>query len=120
MKNSFIKTERQIVEELITEYVKLCNADDELRRIGIEINLKLSRIDNLLDWAMDIVGFPQDTTVSDNETIDGKWFCRDYLTNSTLLDPISGENQHGTVGEYVDFLYKEFETLKEEEPALFQ
>ena len=108
------------MEELVCEYVKLCKAGNQLQEMGIEINLKLFRIDNLLDWAMDLIGFPQDTMASRDESIDGKSFCRDYLTSSTLLDPISGEHQHGTVGEYVDFLYKELETLKKEEPALFR
>ena len=120
MENSLFKTQRQIVEELITEYLNLCKAEDELRKMGINIELKLFRIDNLLDWAMDIIGFPQDTSLLDDEAIGGKSFCRDYLTNSTLLDPISGEHRHDTVEEYADFLYRELESLKKESPELFQ
>lgn len=120
MENSLFKTRRQIVEELITEYLNLCKAEDELRKMGINIELKLFRIDNLLDWAMDIIGFPQDTSLLDDEAIGGKSFCRDYLTNSTLLDPISGEHRHDTVEEYADFLYRELESLKKESPELFQ
>ena len=119
MENHFIKTQRQIVEELITEYLKLCDIDDKFYQMGITINFKIMRIDNLLDWAMDIIGFPQDTSLSENNTIEGKSFCRDYLLNSTLLDSKSEENQHDTVEEYVEFLSKELEILKKKSPELF-
>lgn len=120
MENHFIKTQRQIAEELITEYLKLCKIDDKYYEMGIIINFKILRIDDLLDWAMDIVGFPQDTSLSENDAIEGKSFCRDYLLNSTLIDPVSGENHHDTVEEYVEFLYKELEILKKEAPEFFQ
>ena len=110
MENKLFKSQRQTVEELITEYINLCNKYDEL---------KFFSIDNLLHWALDLIGFPQDTTL-EADGINGKFFCRDYLTDSTLLDEESGSNTHNTVEEYVDFLYKEFETLKEKEPLLFQ
>lgn len=119
MEETLIKSQRQIVEELVAEYINLCNKYDELERIGLQVELKFFSIDNLLHWALDLIGFPQDTTLEE-KGIDNKFFCRDYLTNSTLLYEESGENVHNTVEEYVDFLYKEFETLKKEESGLFQ
>lgn len=119
MEKKLFKSQRQTAEELITEYINLCNKYDELERIGLKVELKFFSIDNLLHWALDLIGFPQDTTLEANG-INGKFFCRDYLTNSTLLDKVSGENVHNSVEEYVDFLYKELEMLKKEEPLLFQ
>ena len=119
MENKLFKSQRQTVEELITEYINLCNKYDELECIGLKVELKFFSIDNLLHWALDLIGFPQDTTL-EADGINGKFLCRDYLTDSTLLDEESGSNTHNTVEEYVDFLYKEFETLKEKEPLLFQ
>ena len=119
MEKKLFKSQRQTAEELITEYINLCNKYDELEHIGLKVELKFFSIDNLLHWALDLIGFPQDTTL-EAYGINGKFFCRDYLTNSTLLDEVSGENVHNSVEEYVDFLYKELEMLKKEEPLLFQ
>ena len=110
MEKKLFKSQRQTAEELITEYINLCNKYDELEHIGLKVELK---------FFLDLIGFPQDTTL-EADGINGKFFCRDYLTNSTLLDEVSGENVHNSVEEYVDFLYKELEMLKKEEPLLFQ
>lgn len=118
MEKTLIKSQRQIVEELVAEYINLCNKYSELERIGLQVELKFFNIDNLLHWALDLIGFPQDTSLEE-DGINNKSFYRDYLTNSTLLDEVSGGNVHNSVEEYVDFLYKEFETLKKEEPLLF-
>lgn len=40
MENKLFKSQRQTVEELITEYINLCNKYDELECIGLKVELK--------------------------------------------------------------------------------
>ncbi|WP_071146120.1 hypothetical protein [Bacteroides ihuae] len=114
MKKSIIKTQREIVETLIHEHLSLSYKCDELEKLGVNVNL--SNI--LLDTAFDIIGFPQDTTIETNAS-DKDYFCRDYLTNSTIIDRGSS-NQHQTVEDYVEYLYNEMDNLEKESPELFQ
>lgn len=120
MEEELFKPRHQIVEELIREYVNLWNKYDLLYEAGIQLENKFFKMDLLLEWALDLIGFPKDTSCEKDECINGKSFSREYLSNSTLLDAVSGCYKHDTVEEYIDFLYKEFEDLKKEEPQLFQ
>ena len=52
MENKLFKSQRQTVEELITEYINLCNKYDELECIGLKVGLKFFSIDNLLHWVL--------------------------------------------------------------------
>ena len=51
MEKKLFKSQRQTAEELITEYINLCNKYDELEHIGLKVELKFFSIDNLLHWA---------------------------------------------------------------------
>lgn len=118
MKDSICKSQRQVVIELVTEYIHLCKNCDELERIGINIDIKFFNTDNLLNWALDIIGFPQDTVLKDDSTNE-KFFCREYLTATSLLNEASEIYKHDTVEEYIEFLYTELENLKKENPQIF-
>ena len=120
MEEKLFKPQQQIVEELIREYINLWNKYDLLNEAGILLENKFFKMDLLLEWALDLIGFPKDTSSEKDECINGKSFCRDYLSNSTLLDTVSGCYKHDTVEEYIEFLYKELESLKKEKPWLFQ
>lgn len=120
MKEHLFKPKHQVVEELISEYVKLWKNYDLLNEAGILLENKFFKMDLLLEWALDLIGFPKDTPYEKDDFIDEKSFSREYLSNSTLLDATSGCYKHDTVEEYIEFLYKELENLKKEEPQLFQ
>lgn len=118
MKNLICKSQRAVVEELIQEHIELSQKLDNLEKAGIRLNYDFFKVDSLMDWALDVVGFPQDTTSDKDEYYD-KFFCRDYITDSTLLGIKSATHAHSSVEDYVDFLYSELENLKKESPELF-
>lgn len=119
MENSHFKSQRQIVEELIQDYVDIYNKSSLLYEVGIHFENKFFKMGHLFHWALDLIGFPQETPETD-ELKNDKPFFRDYLCDSSLLDEESANNKHNSVKEYVDFLYNELEILKREEPQLFQ
>ncbi len=120
MENMLFKSRREIVEELIQDYVNIWKKDNLLYEAGIQIEIKYFNSEHLINWALDLIGFPQDTSLEKDELINGKSFFRDYLKDSSLLNGESANNKHNSVKEFVDFLYEEFENLKKENPQLFQ
>lgn len=108
-----MKTTRQIVEELVTAYVDQCDAIRKLQSMGADL-VDFCEVDRLLSWAMDLVGFPPDTTVNEDKSENPDGFCRDGLYWSSLIDEAAQDNVHSTVSEYVDWLYTELEEYKKE------
>jgi hypothetical protein len=117
MKN--LKSQRELVEELILSYCDLSCKYDKLEELGISIGLEFFNIDNLLDWALDIVGFPIETPLEEDSENE-HYFSRDYLADKISPSATSANKAHSAVKEYVDFLYKELESLKKESPQLFR
>lgn len=117
MKN--LKSQRELVEELILSYYDLSYKYDKFQELGISIEIKFFNIDHLLEWALDVVGFPIDTTLEEDSK-NKHYFSRDYLADKISPSAISANNAHSAVKEYVDFLYKELESLKKESPQLFR
>ncbi|MCM1075767.1 MAG: hypothetical protein NC411_00210 [Bacteroides sp.] len=64
---------------------------------------------------LDLIGFPVDNSNLEDEST----FCRDYLTDNAPKD-IEPANLDAEVGRYVDYLFSEFEKLKQEDPHLFE
>lgn len=114
---------RLIVEDIISEYLERSKKEDALSKIGIEPNGLLTS--KLLDWAMDIIGFPPDNTLefktcrsseaTDLRTDYSHLFCRDYLRNSTLINEGCSDNIHFSVQEYVDYLYAMHDQFRKEQ-----
>lgn len=118
--------QRLIVEDIITEYLIRSNKEDAFRDLGMEVNGLLSN--KLLDWAMDIIGFPPDNTLEFKDEYDQRTiglrvdydheFCRDYLYNSSLIDEGCSDNVHSSVQEYADYLYEMYDEYLKEHPSL--
>lgn len=109
---SICKTSREVVEELIQEYLHQKSKVNEVEEAGFNPDL-------LLNWAFDIIGFPKDTSMDEYGSEDF-FFLRDYLTDSTLITGEAGAVQHSNLTEYVDSLFVDLEKLKVEAPQLFQ
>lgn len=110
-----MKTQKQIVKELITLQLDCLDKMDKFEEVGITLDFFGNF--ELLEKALDLVGFPPDNTfqydlaamngeISEDKKIElGKLFCRDYLYDNSLF---SGDAHiFATVDEYVDWLYLE-------------
>lgn len=116
---NYTESQKNVIEELIESYCDLSRKYDKLQELGISIEPDFLNTDKLLDWALDLIGFPPDTTLEKDKG-DKEYFNREYLTEKFLLNVTAASNTHNTVKEYIDFLYKELENLKREAPQLFQ
>lgn len=108
-----MKTTRQVVEELITAYVEAIELSDKLESLGVRFQ-GAYKIDRLLDWALDLIGFPPDATVNDDKSFNPNGYCRDWLSDQNLLNEATKGNIHSAVSEYVDWLYLQYEECKKE------
>lgn len=110
-----MKTQKQIVKELISLQLECIHRMDKFESVGIALNFFGNF--ELLDKALDIIGFPEDNTVEfDLSALNGleptgkrtdfdNIFCRDYLYDNSFFD---GDTYHfSTIDEYVDWLYQE-------------
>ncbi|WP_106828165.1 hypothetical protein [Parabacteroides pacaensis] len=118
-----MKTQKQIVKELISLQLECLRKMDQFESVGITINLFGNY--ELLNKALDLIGFPEDNTVefdlsalNGQQTISGKRtdfdniFCRDYLYDNSFFD--GDTYQFKTVDEYVDWLYQEVRRIHTE------
>lgn len=109
-----MKTTRQIVEELIAAYVESIELSDKLESLGVRFQ-GAYKIDRLWDWALDLIGFPPDTTVNDDKSFNPDGYCRDWLSDQNLLGEVAKGNVHSKVSDYVDWLYLQFEECKKDD-----
>lgn len=121
-----MKTQKQIVKELISLQLECIRRMDQFESVGITINIFGNF--ELLDRALDLIGFPEDNTKEfdlasrDGQRAAGKRtdydniFCRDYLYDNSFFD---GDGyQFKTIDEYVEWLYQEVRRIHAEGPAL--
>lgn len=107
-------SQREIVRQLIRSYFESCKLHNDLEKLGIS-NKALDFLgEQCADAAMDIIGFPVDDTAKEDEST----FCRDWLFDAAPLH-IESDTLNAEVEKYVNFLFSEFETLKQESPDLF-
>lgn len=104
----------EVVRQLIRSYLESCKLHDDLENLGIT-NKALDYLgEQCADSAMDIVGFPVDESALEDEST----FCRDWLYDAAPAQ-IESDTLNSEVDKYVDFLFSEFEKLKQERPDLF-
>ena len=114
-----MKTQKQIVKELISLQLECFRKMIQFESVGISINIFGNF--ELLDKALDLIGFPADTA-SDNETdtdaglFDDELrennpyrFSRTYLYNNTFFD--GTRYCFKTIDEYVEWLYDEVRSI---------
>lgn len=117
-----MKTQRQIVTELIEMQV------DCLKRIekyeSVDISISIFGNYELLNVALDIIGFPSDNSsefdysILNGQKPDGRrtdfdnLFCRDYLYDNSIIGEFTPDSPaFENIGAYVDWLYNEFKKL---------
>lgn len=117
-----MKTQRQIVTELIDMQV------DCLKRIekyeSVDISISIFGNYELLDVALDIIGFPSDNSsefdysILNGQKPDGRrtdfdnLFCRDYLYDNSIIGEFTPDSPaFEDIETYVDWLYNEFKKL---------
>lgn len=107
-------SQREIVRQLIRSYFESRKLDDDLEKLGIS-NKAIDYLgEQCADTAMDIIGFPVDNSVLEDEPT----FSREYLFDAAP-EQIKLDSLDSDVETYVDFLFSAFLKLKEENPALF-
>ncbi|MDE6229441.1 MAG: hypothetical protein K2M40_06615 [Muribaculaceae bacterium] len=105
----------EIVRQLIRSYFESCKLHEDLENLGISIDALDYLGEQYADTALDIIGFPVDDSAKEDDIT----FCRDYLLDAAP-EQITPDTLNSDVENYVDFLYSEFEKLKQENPDLFE
>lgn len=110
-----MKTHKQIVKELISLQLDCLEKMDKFEEVGITLDF-FGNLD-LLEKALDLVGFPPDNTFEfelavlkgeipkEKQAEFDNLFCRDYLYDNSLFSGDAYEFK--TIDEYVDWLYQE-------------
>lgn len=121
-----MKTQKQIVKELISLQLECVRKMDQFESVGITINIFGNF--ELLDRALDLIGFPEDNTSEfDLSALNGQQssgkrtdfnniFCRDYLYDNSFFD--GDTYQFKTIDEYVEWLYQEVRRIHAEGPSV--
>ena len=108
-------SQRELVRQLIRSYFESCKLHDDLEKLGIS-NRALDFLgEQCADVAMDIIGFPVDDSAKEDEST----FCRDWLFDA-VPEQIKLDSLNSDVENYVDFLFSEYEKLRQESPDLFE
>lgn len=123
-----MKKKKEIVTELIKLQVKCLKQTEKYESVDLNINI-LGNYE-LLDIALDMIGFPPDNSAefdyailnglgpSGKRTDFDNLFCRDHLYNNSIIGDYSSDSIHfDTVEEYVEWLYNEFKKLNMEGAA---
>ncbi len=108
-------SQREIVSQLVRSYLESCKLFVDLDELGISISALDSLGNQCITSALDIIGFP----VDDSHKDDNITFCRDWLVDAAPKH-ITHDTLNSAVEKYTDFLYSEFEMLKQEDPDLFE
>lgn len=110
-----MKTQKQIVKELISLQLECFRKMVQFESVGIGITIFGNF--ELLDKALDLIGFPEDTAAQNDAAPDADlftgepWkntpfrFSRTYLYNNTFFD--GNRYCFKTIDEYVEWLYEE-------------
>lgn len=93
-----IKSKRQVIEEMLIEHVNQERKEAKLEEMGIRV--PSFEYGCLFDWALDLIGFPADTTEELNSP---DCFCRDYLL-APFSDIYTAADVNLAVSTYVDWL----------------
>lgn len=117
-----MKTQRQIVTELIKLQVDCLKRTEKYEKA--DLNICIFGNYELLDLALDIIGFPADNSSEfDFSILNGQengglrtdfrnLFCRDYLYDNSIIGEFSSDStQFETVEEYIEWLYNEFKKI---------
>lgn len=117
-----MKPQKQIVTELIKLQVDCLKRTEKYE--SVNLNICIFGNYELLDLALDIIGFPTDNSSEfdfsiltgqkdgGQRTDFGNLFCRDYLYDNSIIGEFSSESTlFNTVEEYVEWLYNEFKKI---------
>lgn len=121
-----MKPRKQIVTELIKLQVECLKQTEKYESVNLNINI-LGNYE-LLNIALDIIGFPADNSAEfDYSILNGQnpsgkrtdfdnLFCRDYLYDNSIIGEFTPDSPHfETVEEYIEWLYNEFKKLGAED-----
>lgn len=118
-----MKTQRDIVKELLELHRSCVVRMDKLELLGVEINIMAN--DELLNIALDVIGFPEDNTNEfDFDTLNGRrpngkrtdydnLYCRDGLKDFPYIYSSEEdlESEGVTIDDCLNFLYGEYNKL---------